>query len=787
MIKILIQIITLGVIFAGCSAPNIEPAKLEKITTKIDYLKDVKPILDKRCVVCHSCYNAPCQAKYSSFEGIDRGGSKIKVYDALRLRAIDPTRLFTDARDTKEWRKKGFFTLREALDTNRSYDDSILMHMINQKKLNPQIVGIYDAEKNEEWKCPSNKKEVNEYFQERPNHAMPFGLPSLTDAEFITLSSWIHNGSNGPSEEEEKILKTPSKEAQVEIKKWEDFLNKNDAKHKMTARYLYEHLYLAHLHFQTPEQEFYELVRSYTPAPYPIQNIATLRPFDDPNVNVFFYRFRKIHSTIVHKTHMVYEIGDEKLARFNELFIKPKWDEKPHIMDYDVKISANPFLNYAQIPVRSRYQFLLDNSHYTVMTFIRGPVCRGQMALNVIHDHFWVMFKDPDSDITVLDPKFLYSQAENLALPIEKVEGSLLEVFSDAYRDRYAKYYKEKEEYINKRFPNGQGIESIWKGNKASDAPLLTVYRHFNSASVHKGVLGEEPRTMWVIDYPQLERIYYTLVAGYDIYGNITHQTNLRRYMDFLRLEGEGNFLAYMPKEERLPMLKSWYIGDSDIQNKKSMRIEGRSTKIKYKTKEYKSEFIAQVVNEHILKETAIHFDDINYVPIGKIIPKMPTKFETEEDFKNGFRASTVKGTGFIKHITDSGANNLFMRLKLSNGKYMPIFLVVNRWHDNVNSLFNKYDSTKSDKDTIDFLYVNAGSYPNMFVDVDYTQLPDFFDLINNYEDSDKYNAKIEKYFISRSDEKFWTTYDWFQDYLNKYDPLKTGLYDLNRYFRKAW
>ena len=30
------------------------------------------------------------------------------------------------------------------------------------------------------------------------------------------------------------------------------------------------------------------------------------------------------------------------------------------------------------------------------MTFIRGPVCKGQVALNVIQDHFWALFLDPD-------------------------------------------------------------------------------------------------------------------------------------------------------------------------------------------------------------------------------------------------------------------------------------------------------------------------------------------------------------------------------------------------------
>jgi hypothetical protein len=31
----------------------------------ISFADEVQPILDKRCVVCHGCYDAPCQLKQS--------------------------------------------------------------------------------------------------------------------------------------------------------------------------------------------------------------------------------------------------------------------------------------------------------------------------------------------------------------------------------------------------------------------------------------------------------------------------------------------------------------------------------------------------------------------------------------------------------------------------------------------------------------------------------------------------------------------------------------------------
>ena len=464
-------------LFSACSSTIPKPVSIPSTNKEISYLQEVKPILDKRCVVCHSCYNSPCQAKFSSFEGIDRGASKIAVYNATRLEAEDPTRLFIDAQTTQEWRKKSFFTLTKSSDENRTYNDSIMIHLLYDKKQHPDIVGDYEPER-DKLTCPRNKEELAEYMDEKPNHGMPYGFPTLKDDEYTTIAQWLAQGAKGPSYEEQKQLQSPSKEASREIRKWERFFNKEDAKHQVTARYLYEHLYLAHIYFPSAKGEYYELVRSYTPPFQKIEVIPTLRPFDDPGVEKFYYRFRKIHSTIVHKTHMVFTFDDSVMSRFHKLFIEPKWMQKPYCIQYDPKISANPFVAFKQIPARSRYQFLLDNAHYIIMTFIRGPVCRGQMALNVIHDHFWVMFQDPDYDLAVTHPEFINQQSYNLSLPIESVDARLVKTFSDEYRERYTNYFRAKKKLEDRIYSDGLPLESIWSGKKASDAPMLTIYRH---------------------------------------------------------------------------------------------------------------------------------------------------------------------------------------------------------------------------------------------------------------------------------------------------------------------
>lgn len=91
---------------ASPAAPQILAYSYEPPSKELDYLADVKPVMEKCCVVCHSCYNSPCQLKLSSREGLDRGASKEKIYNGERLSTMDSSRLFIDDDSTKEWRGK---------------------------------------------------------------------------------------------------------------------------------------------------------------------------------------------------------------------------------------------------------------------------------------------------------------------------------------------------------------------------------------------------------------------------------------------------------------------------------------------------------------------------------------------------------------------------------------------------------------------------------------------------------------------------------------------------------
>jgi Fatty acid cis/trans isomerase (CTI) len=786
----MIRIFIVGCLFAflalGCGPQAAPPIVVEPLARPVSFIDDVKPVLDRRCVVCHSCYNAGCQLKLSSYEGIKRGGSKDAVYSSSRLVPQAPSRLFVDATNSGEWRDRGFHSVIENRAVSPA-NDSILLQMLEAKKRRPQPTGDYHAEA-ADLTCAADAAEAGAFLSSFPGRGMPFGFPEVDHGEFQILATWLSRGASGPTAIEQAKLVTPTKADAAQIEKWEAFLNADDPKHAVTARYLYEHFFLAHLRFpESKSGDFFELVRSSAPIGEPISVIPTRRPYDDPGVENFYYRFRKIHSTIVHKTHIVVDFSDETLARFNELFIDSEWLSPPTRVAYGDKTGANPFLVFAQIPPRVRYEFLLDHSEYFIRTFIRGPVCKGQVALNVIHDHFWVMFEDPASDETVLHPDFLVEQAENLSLPNELgSDEKIRKAFSDAYRERYAAFYRAKLALYDEMKPDGQGIDAIWRGRRPSDAPLLSIYRHFDSASVHKGALGALPRTLWVIDYSQFERIYYALVAGFDVFGNLSHQVNVRRYMDYLRIEGELNFVRFLPPEDRVPMIRSWYIGEGALADTRSQDLlSDRGTKVEFMTDDPKREFVERVVNEHLFESVGISFDTVNYRQEGEGVP-MPKSFETHEQVLDGFRALTVPGTELMKHLTSTDVNVLFVRVRGYEGSDRFISIVINRWHDNVNSLFFEKVRLDPSKDTMEFHSGPIGSYPNYFLDVEAEDIPDFFDMLENFDGSPEYVAKLDKYGVNRSDFGFWDIYDWFQARAFEADPVTAGLFDLNRYYPTA-
>jgi len=311
---------------------------------------------------------------------------------------------------------------------------------------------------------------------------MPYGLPPLTPAERGVLTSWVQGGQKPPAAKSGDAL--PPEQASAKSK-WEEFLNRPDAEHKLAARYLYEHLFLASVHFSKDSTRYHRIVRSRTACDQPLDEIATRRPSDDPKAG-FHYCFEPARETIVEKTLLPYTLDRAKLDRVASLFFDPNQPWKAsHQPGYPQADAANPFVLYRDIPVKARYRYLLDDAQYHVGSFIKGPVCYGAGAVNSIDEHLFVFFMNPDSELMAADPDFAKASEDLLVLPyIQESSASFLKELvldelsnikqgaplTEKYIHARNEYVALKKQHRAAAFKQGYRMADLWDGG----APIPT-------------------------------------------------------------------------------------------------------------------------------------------------------------------------------------------------------------------------------------------------------------------------------------------------------------------------
>ena len=771
-----------GIFVASCSrpiAPELAILPVVADPAQISYREDVQPVLERRCVVCHACYDAPCQLLLSSHAGLDRGASKQAIYHSDRLRGAEPSRLFIDEKSTDAWRQRGFFPVVEG--ATPTVADSLLLQMLALGRASPfamneRLPASVPLEISRKLSCPT-AAEFDGYAAQHPLGGMPYGMAPLGDAELGVLASWAMRGGPPPP-----AVPSPPEAATAQVARWETFLNGESLKARITARYLYEHWVFAHLYFEDlPAGPFYRIVRSASPPGAAIDEIATRRPYDDPGLSPFWYRLQPVESAIVHKTHIVYPLGEAKRSRLTGLFLASDWNPE-RLPSYDTAESSNPFVSFDQIPARSRYQFLLDDAQYFVMTFIRGPVCRGQVAVDVIEDRFFVAFLDPDRDLSVVDPAFLDRTKEMLSLPAEHgssqlgLRGLWVEYDHDQQRflDAQAKAYDAAD-------PEGLGptLDFLWDGGGYNRNAFLTVFRHFDNATVVRGFLGGMPKTAWVLDYPIFERIYYDLVAGFDVFGNAGHQISTRLYMDHLRMQSEDIFLAFLPEERRQEIRASWYVG-ADLERHHlavdRIRSGGHATQIPFESPDPKAELLEMLIARS--SEVSGPPELLNRCPAPPCDRAGASALERRAERALQPLAG-VRGPWVVQL-----PNLALLRVRSggSGDDHAVYTLVHDEAHTNVAFMFGEDKRREPEKDTLTIAPGYLGSYPNFLFDVEVAQVGAFAQALSAVADAADFEALVERFGVRRTSPHFWETFDWIHEDFRRRQPTEAGLLDLGRY-----
>jgi hypothetical protein len=381
-------------------------------------------------------------------------------------------------------------------------------------------------------------------------------------------------------------------------------------------------------------------------------------------------------------------------------------------------------------------------------------------------------------------PETLEYMADYLAIPSE--QGGNIGLLSS-----WKKYRNLERQYVQARFEHFSSMKQVdlegamnflWDGDGSNPNAALTVLRHYDSASVSYGFVGAYPETAWVIDYPLLERIHYMLVAGFNVFGNFRHQLNTRLYMDFLRMEGEDMYLAFLPTTHRKAIRDSWYAGmregmDEEIRDNGAWMNKDVVTG--YKTDDPQRELYQQI--ERKLANVLKPHDVINRCEQPPCNAKGSSADKRKVDAAmrhiagmRGQILATFPDVAFIRVRRDDNPDNDFAYTVIRNKAYK-----------NVTSMFaDEEDTAVRDysNDTVTVVDWLEGSYPNFFFTVDIDDInatTEKYAAIQNREDYEKF---VSDYGVRRTDSTFWNAADWYHDQYLREKPIHAGLFDLNRY-----
>ena len=290
------------------------------------------------------------------------------------------------------------------------------------------------------------------------------------------------------------------------------------------------------------------------------------------------------------------------------------------------------------------------------------------------------------------------------------------------------------------------------------------MFRHFDSASVVKGLVGGPPKTAWVIGYPLFERIYYLLVAGYDPFGNVGHQINSRLYMDFLRMEGETNFLLLLPKAVRGPTRDFWYRGASADAKAFVDGAKGRfdlETGIVFRGNDPQREL---------------------YELLGKrLAPVLGPRFDlasvADPALRDGLlRVASVKGAS-LAWLPEA------VVLRVDDPQRPPAYfsLLRNTAHSNVSHLFLEKSELLPGENTLTVVPGFIGAYPNAIYRATKAELPALAAAIGGLASEADYRVLADRFVIRRTSTAFWAASDAMVDAYALWAPLEAGLFDYNR------
>lgn len=125
--------------------------------------------------------------------------------------------------------------------------------------------------------------------------------------------------------------------------------------------------------------------------------------------------------------------------------------------------------------------------------------------------------------------------------------------------------------------------------------------------------------------------------------------------------------------------------------------------------------------------------------------------------------------------------SNTFVRLKDGEQNHVYTFLV-NRAYAFNNVIFDENGAYRPQLNTLSVYEGLVGDFPNLLIELNMADAQSFLSELTQVKDQQSWNAWKTKYGAMRNRTGFWQSYDWFNNWNFKNNPIAGGYFDLTYY-----
>ena len=138
---------------------------------------------------------------------------------------------------------------------------------------------------------------------------------------------------------------------------------------------------------------------------------------------------------------------------------------------------------------------------------------------------------------------------------------------------------------------------------------------------------------------------------------------------------------------------------------------------------------------------------------------------------------TAVDQRGFVRFLPS------VIVLRLDHGGERRVYsLVANRVYASQWTLLFQNGQALPEEDTLSAYPTLVNGFPNLFIDLDLDQAPDFLRDLAAVTTDDAWRRFRDRYVIARNSERFWPFYDWLNDWNFKTRGADAGWLDLSYY-----